>query len=277
MKIVEARKDSRAFTLVELLVVMGVIALLMSILLPALGTARGQAKRIVCASRMRQISVAFQLYAADNDDWIITASPGMTPQDDQEAWNFELLPYICEKQDEMFDTAKLWFCPEDKDPYPLGFGRFEEMHGDHPLTSYALNGHYAEARSGRRGRPASSEEKLGPAGHFKTFQIKSASACMLMVETSHSGQIYDAEHPRAQAYGLDITDRSHHRNTSGFYHNNSMNIMFVDSHIDNIKGREAEWVDTPWSIKQGGGMFWNDLTLPSAAEQPQLWGPGYRK
>ena len=98
-----------------------------------------------------------------------------------------------------------------------------------------------------------------------------------MIETSHSGQVYDAEHPTAKAYGLDASDRSHHRNTSGFYHNNSMNIMFVDGHVGNIKGRKAEWVDTPWSIKRTHGMFWNDLTLPSATERPELWGPGYRK
>ncbi len=61
-------KKREAFTLIELLVVITIIALLVSILMPALGKARKQAREIVCRSNLAQLSQALSIFAAENSD-----------------------------------------------------------------------------------------------------------------------------------------------------------------------------------------------------------------
>ncbi|HSW01021.1 MAG TPA: prepilin-type N-terminal cleavage/methylation domain-containing protein [Sedimentisphaerales bacterium] len=58
--------DGRAFTLIELLVVISVVALLMALLLPALGRARNQARAVVCQANLKQWGVVLDLYAQSN-------------------------------------------------------------------------------------------------------------------------------------------------------------------------------------------------------------------
>jgi prepilin-type N-terminal cleavage/methylation domain-containing protein/prepilin-type processing-associated H-X9-DG protein len=59
----------KAFTLIELLVVISIVALLISILLPALSSARKAARNSVCMANLKQQSLAFQMYAGDFDDY----------------------------------------------------------------------------------------------------------------------------------------------------------------------------------------------------------------
>lgn len=70
-------KKNKAFTLIELLVVIAIIALLIGILLPAIGKARDTAKNVLSQSRMRQLALGANSYAADNKDLIFSFSwPG---------------------------------------------------------------------------------------------------------------------------------------------------------------------------------------------------------
>lgn len=63
------KKCCKGFTLVELLVVIGIIGLLISILLPSLGRARNQAQRIKCAANLQQVGQIWHMYANENDGW----------------------------------------------------------------------------------------------------------------------------------------------------------------------------------------------------------------
>ena len=75
-------RGTRAFTLVELLVVIGVIALLIALLLPALNAARRQATDVQCMANLRSIGQGLAIYAGENrNHWPRPARPNVNPQE----------------------------------------------------------------------------------------------------------------------------------------------------------------------------------------------------
>ena len=75
MRASASRENTAAFTLIELLVVIAIIAILASLLLPALAKAKERTKRSECLSNTHQQAIGLTIYASDNDDYVPARGP----------------------------------------------------------------------------------------------------------------------------------------------------------------------------------------------------------
>jgi prepilin-type N-terminal cleavage/methylation domain-containing protein/prepilin-type processing-associated H-X9-DG protein len=102
-----------AFTLVELLVVIGIIAILIGILIPVLSRAREQSKRIGCLANLRTMGQAMLMYANNHRDRLPNSNPPLTVAD-YTATNEVLVAF----NRDYIRAAETFHCPGDIDPVP---------------------------------------------------------------------------------------------------------------------------------------------------------------
>ncbi|MFI5382165.1 MAG: type II secretion system protein [Tepidisphaerales bacterium] len=118
------------FTLVELLVVIGIIALLIAILLPVLNRARESARRTVCLANIRSLTQAALLYAGDNHNYLPEAASANTPAESQLCPRNQVAPAWTEIDTDMYvlpsiggllakylgsSGPRVWQCPSAPD------------------------------------------------------------------------------------------------------------------------------------------------------------------
>jgi prepilin-type N-terminal cleavage/methylation domain-containing protein/prepilin-type processing-associated H-X9-DG protein len=171
-----------AFTLVELLVVVGIIAVLIGLLMPALSKARASANTAKCLSNLRNMQVAHWMYVNNNKGVLIQAglSHGGVHANEPVAWINTLQEY--------YETPLLARCPSDDSPHwPDG-------------TPVPNAGGVVQYRRSSYGINAFLDPVICPWGgpYRKISQVRHASATVQFLEMTETGEFAGADHPHVE-------------------------------------------------------------------------------
>ena len=274
----------KAFTLVELLVVISIIALLLSILMPSLRLARNQAQSVVCKSYLKQIGFGTILFAEEHNGVVPTfaATETSMPSGAQLPVSYKvwynwiglLEPSITGKPlDEIGIykqtsgySEKIWWCPSD---------RVSRKNTEHPWwggISYGIN----VSLYNRPGYPAYGPDETHKDG-VKLYSLKSPSCRIYVSEHGKSLTLPDIPHfmyvpvvapagPSARTFEDYIVNS--YFGAPGNYHPRISNSVFADCHVEAV-----DFEDMAYSGRASGGkigQFWGWYDWPLVSRIPDL-------
>ena len=254
-------KIKKGFTLIELLVVISIIALLLAILMPALGKVKAKAQAVVCGTNLKQYGMAGTMYTSENDDmfpqswyWLISeqqypSRTACTWHDPEFKPNGQLWPYLANEDVHVCSTFRQFSKTYGPD------------HGGHdttnsvfdPVYSYSMNGYLGKERVW--GTPAS-EPKNAIA---KSSRVKRTSEVMYFTEEGlvkipdMSITVLNDTVMLARFYPL--TPDSFCDAVGGFHSmkgkdmtTGKANIVFVDGHVDSGLPKDSFKLSYPFGI-----------------------------
>ncbi len=236
----KSRKPSSAFTLIELLVVIAIIAILASLLLPALAMAKQKGKATICLNDLKQVGLAMLMFADEHDDLIPRGTAGNSPR-----WWLEFMPYVPEGgTDKDYRNIKIFMCPS----YPIP----KNTPNKRQVVTYVIN-----AWDFRSAKDNTGYEQVGMS-KVTSFQQPSDSAYLLDNESDTWRPIVTGFRDpqtalndvwRSSHLPYDLSGRrlSNDRRIAAERHSRGSNILYLDGHAGY---RDARQIKTDLFRKQ---------------------------
>lgn len=214
-----------AFTLIELLVVISIIALLISMLLPALGQARRAARTSQCLAQMRGLELAHWAYMTENNGFFVDVGFGHGGEADEEeiAW-FNAL----QKQ---YGNKLVARSPADDSPHWPG-GELTPS-GKYRRTSYGINNALTRLKP-----------SLLPGNYRRLDDVRRPSSTVHFVYMTHTGEFASADHPHMENWTLGAAAAAKHLqiDAHGGPANSPLSITnygFLDGHASTLAFEEV--------------------------------------